>query len=76
MSEYAMRRRLTAWAIFLGFIALLGMGPTFGVGNRAFQYGIWAFWLFLVASFLWTYAHTRSLIRRKADGFSGWRAPR
>jgi hypothetical protein len=53
-----MSRRQTAWVIFLGVLALIGVGGVLGVGNRAVQYGIWAFWLILAAGFVWAYAQT------------------
>ena len=53
-----MSRRQTAWVIFLGVLALIGVGGVLGVGNRAVQYGIWAFWLILAVGFVWAYAQT------------------
>ncbi len=55
-----MSRRPTARMIFLGFLALVGVGTALGVGNRAVQYGIWGFWLVLSAIFVWVYARTGS----------------
>jgi membrane protein implicated in regulation of membrane protease activity len=46
--------------IFLGFLALVGVSAALGVGNRAVQYGIWAFWLILSVIFVWAYARTES----------------
>ncbi len=53
-----MNRRSIAWVIFLGVLALAGAGGIAGVGTRAVQYGIWAFWLVLTACFVWVYVRT------------------
>lgn len=55
-----MSRRPTAWIIFFGFLALIGVAAALGVGNRALQYGVWGFWLVLSAIFIWVYARTGS----------------
>ena len=60
-----MSRRSIAWVIFFGFLALFGVAGGLGVGNRAVQYGIWGFWLVLMAGFVWAYAHTRSSVDRQ-----------
>jgi hypothetical protein len=60
-----MSRRPTAWMIFLGFLALVGVGAALGVGNRAVQYGIWGFWLLFSAMFVRGYAGTPSSVRRQ-----------
>jgi thiosulfate reductase cytochrome b subunit len=54
-----MGRRPTASVIFLGFLALIGVGGALGVG-RVVQYGIWGFWLLCAAVFVWVYARTSS----------------
>jgi hypothetical protein len=55
-----MSRRLTALMIFLGFLALIGVGASSGLGNRLVQYGIWSFWVVMSAIFVWTYTRAGS----------------
>ena len=60
-----MSRRPTAWVIFLGFLALVGVSGVLGVANRAVQYGIWGCWLVLAIGFMWAYAHTSASADRQ-----------
>jgi hypothetical protein len=59
-----MGRRPIALLIFLGFLAVVGMGRVLGIENRAFQYGFLGFGLVLSAGFVWRYARTNSSAER------------
>jgi hypothetical protein len=62
------RRQIVRWIIFLGVLALLGIGAALGGRDpavRAVQYGLWGFWLVLAAGYVWAYAHTRSSADRQ-----------
>jgi hypothetical protein len=60
-----MSRRPIAWVIFLGFLALVGVSGALGIGNRAFQYLTWGFWLVFTAGFVWLYARTPAAADRQ-----------
>ena len=59
-----MNRRLLALLIFLGFLAVVGMGRDLGFESHAFQYGFLGVGLVLSAGFVWRYARTNSSAER------------
>ncbi|CCE07151.1 exported hypothetical protein [Bradyrhizobium sp. STM 3843] len=60
-----MSARPTAWLVFVAFIIVLALGTGVPDVGRALQYGLWGFWLAMMALFLLRYAREPS----QADRF-------